>query len=283
MPNTKPVSSWQILVPESGFMKRLVLCFKLRHRYSLVCRRHFLPSSSNNPVESSNNLGNSHPVISPPPPPPQILQSQPSALSTTTATPLSRNSTFALSAIVASSALYNPNPKTERKRNHNGFYDAIDHGIQKSSESFKRILNHAKQTGVAASVLWHSLRSVLSLANHEVRVGLEMRVASLLADIATANASCRVALVGAVGGAVVDWLLETVATASVGSEIQAEAARALAYLVADPNVCKDVLGRPLAVANLLRFIFKCRPQRRSKKLFSGSSTQGVVHSMFLIL
>lgn len=110
-----------------------------------------------------------------------------------------------------------------------------------------------------------------------------MRVASLLADIASANASRRAALVGAGGGAVVDWLLDTVATASVGGETQAEAARALAYLVADPNVCKDVFGRPHAVPNLLRFIFSCQPKRRSKKLFCGSSNQGVVHSMFLIL
>lgn len=136
---------------------------------------------------------------------------------------------------------------------------------------------------MAASVLWQSLSSVLSSANHEVRLGFEMRVASLLADIAAANASRRAALVGAGGGAVVDWLLDRVATASVGSGTQAEAARALAYLVADPNVCKDVLGRPLAVPNLLRFIFSCQPQRRSKKLFCGSSNQGVVHWMYLIL
>ncbi|KAF9687587.1 hypothetical protein SADUNF_Sadunf02G0108900 [Salix dunnii] len=43
--------------------------------------------------------------------------------------------------------------------------------------------------GVAAAVLWQSLRSVLSSANHEVRVGFELRVASLLVDIAEANAS----------------------------------------------------------------------------------------------
>ncbi|GKV04677.1 hypothetical protein SLEP1_g16802 [Rubroshorea leprosula] len=248
----------------------LRLCIRLRRRYSFAYHRRFSSSSSKNPVESSNNPRNSYSVPSPQPPSLQILQGHPPALSTTTVTPLSRTSIFALSAtvlsaIVASYALYNPNPEAERKRNPSPLYDAIEHGIQKSNESFKRILNHGRQTGVAASVLWQSLRSVLSSANHEVRVGFEMRVASLLADIAAANASRRAALVGAGGGAVVDWLLETVATTSVGTETQAEAARALAYLVADPNVCKDVLGRPLAVPNLLRFIFSCQPKRRAKK------------------
>lgn len=115
-----------------------------------------------------------------------------------------------------------------------------------------------KQTGVAASVLWQSLSSVLSNANHEVRAGFELRVAALLADIAAANEERRTAIVGAGGGKVVDWLLETVA-AKDGSGTQAEAARALAYLIADPNVSKDVLGRPRAVPNILRFIFSCQP------------------------
>jgi hypothetical protein len=60
-----------------------------------------------------------------------------------------------------------------------------------------------RQTGVAASVLWQPLRSVLSSANHEVRVGFELRVASLLVDIAAANAARRAALVGAGGGLVI--------------------------------------------------------------------------------
>ncbi|KAJ6971766.1 Apidaecin-1A like [Populus alba x Populus x berolinensis] len=92
-----------------------------------------------------------------------------------------------------------------------------------------------------------SLSSVLSSANHEVRVGFELRVAALLADIAAANAARRAALVEAGGGAVVDWLLETIAAGGDGSGSQAEAARALAYLIADPNVSADVLGRPHAV------------------------------------
>lgn len=95
-------------------------------------------------------------------------------------------------------------------------------------------------------------------------MGFEVRVAALLADIAAANAGRRAAIVGAGGGKVVDWLLETVATPGVGLGTQAEAARALAYLIADPNVCEAVLGRPRAVPNLLRFIFSCHPQRSKK-------------------
>ena len=60
-----------------------------------------------------------------------------------------------------------------------------------------------------------------------------------------------------------DWLLESVAAAKDGGGTQAEYARALAYLIADPNVSAAVLGRPHAVPSLLRFIFSCQP-RRSK-------------------
>lgn len=89
-------------------------------------------------------------------------------------------------------------------------------------------------------------------------------MAALLADIAAANSSRRAAIVGAGGGAVVDWLLESVAVAKDGSGgTQAESARALAYLIADPNVSAAVLARPHAIPNLLRFIFSCKP-RRSK-------------------
>lgn len=122
---------------------------------------------------------------------------------------------------------------------------------------------------------------MLSSANHEVRAGFELRVASLLADISAANAARRAAIVDAGGGKVVDWLLETVAFGNDGCGTQAETARALAYLIADPDVSKDVLGRPRAVPNLLRFIFSCQP--KSKKLFCGSSIQDVVHSITLIL
>lgn len=118
-----------------------------------------------------------------------------------------------------------------------------------------------KQTGVAATVLWKSLRSVLS---SEVRLGFEFRVAAFLADIAAANAGRRAAIVCAGGGAVVDWLLETVAVVRDNCGTQAEAARALAYLIADGNVNEAVLGRPNAVPNLLRFIFASQPQRSKK-------------------
>ena len=100
--------------------------------------------------------------------------------------------------------------------------------------------------------------------NHEARVGFELRVASLLADIAAANAARRTALVGAV----VDLLLETVAVSGNGCGTQAEAARALACLIADPNVSADVLGRPRAVPYLLQFIFSCQPKKNVRFLLS---------------
>ncbi|KAL0369021.1 UNVERIFIED_CONTAM: putative inactive heme oxygenase 2, chloroplastic [Sesamum calycinum] len=134
-----------------------------------------------------------------------------------------------------------------------------------------------KQTGVAASVLWQSLRSVMSSANHEVRAGFELRVAALLADIVAASDSRRAAIVGAGGGAVVDWLLETVAVPKDGNGTQAESARALAYLIADPNVCEAVFGRPQAVPNLLRFIFSAQPpssKKQSKRSSFGVSDKG---------
>ncbi|KAM7279718.1 hypothetical protein ACFE04_006852 [Oxalis oulophora] len=120
-----------------------------------------------------------------------------------------------------------------------------------------------KETGIAASVLWQSLSSVMSSANYEVRAGFELKVAALLADIAAANASRRAAIVVAGGGKVVDWLLETLPSSKDGT--QAEAARALAYLIADPNVSNDVLGRPHAVPNLLRFILSCQPKKHSRR------------------
>ena len=103
---------------------------------------------------------------------------------------------------------------------------------------------------------------MLSSANHEVRAGFELRVAALLADIASASAARRAALVGAGGGAVVDWLLETVAIPGDRIGAQDEAARALAYLIADPTVRKDALGRPDAVPKLLKFIFSCQPKNK---------------------
>ncbi|XP_022768811.1 uncharacterized protein LOC111312634 isoform X2 [Durio zibethinus] len=251
----------------------------LRHRlrtrrpcYLLYPRR--FSSSSKNPIECPNNLNNSFPVPSRSPQP-QIFQNHLSTLPSKT-TSFSRNSVLALSAtllsaLVASVAVFsankgneaydaNPNPRKSP------LYESIEHTIHKSNESFKRIVHHAKQTSVAASVLWQSLRSVMSSANDEVRAGFELRVASFLADIAAANASRRKAIVSAGGGAVVDWLLETVAVGKPDViSTQAEAARALAYLIADPDVRKDVLGRAGAIPYLLRFIFSSQPQNKSKR------------------
>lgn len=134
--------------------------------------------------------------------------------------------------------------------------------IERSNESLKRVLETVKHTGVAVTVLWKSLSSVLSSANYEVRLGFEVRVAALLADIVAADDSRRAAIIGAGGGLVVDWLLDSVSLNRGGSfGTQAESARALAYLIADCNVSESVLRRPKAVPNLLRFILSAHPEQ----------------------
>ncbi|KAK3172205.1 hypothetical protein Dsin_033134 [Dipteronia sinensis] len=228
------------------------------------------------PIEPPNNHKNPHPIPQPPPPlppPPLIIQNHLSPLSTTTTSYLSRNSVFALSATVLSAVFASLVLLSISNPDNNPIYATIESTVYKSNESFRRIVHHVKQTGVTASVLWQSLSSVLSNANHEVRAGFGLRVAALLADIVAANEARRTAIVAAGGGAVVDWLLETVAFGKEGCGTQAEAARALAYLIADPNVSKDVLGRPRAVPNLLRFIFSCQPSSKKTNLtqWSGAS------------
>lgn len=166
-----------------------------------------------------------------------------------------------LSAIVVSYVLMLKDDE-EKDSTTVRIYEDLETAIEKSCESFNKILYQMKQTGAAASVLWKSLLSLMSSANHEVRTGFELRVAAFLADIASASDSRRAAIVGAGGGAVIDWLLETVATDS-GENLgtQAEAARALAFFIADPNVRESVFGRPGAVPNLFRFIFSAQPRK----------------------
>ncbi|XP_021767646.1 uncharacterized protein LOC110732042 [Chenopodium quinoa] len=149
---------------------------------------------------------------------------------------------------------------------------AIEAAVHRSTDSTHRIINQMKHTGAAAAVLWQSLQSVLSSANYEVRSGFEFRVAAFLADIAAANAARRSAIVAAGGGRVVDWLLETVAGDVSGT--QAEAARALAYLIADPLVRPQVFGRPHSVPYLLRFISSSQPQRSKKNSRVSDSVKG---------
>ncbi|KAF8718137.1 hypothetical protein HU200_025624 [Digitaria exilis] len=148
--------------------------------------------------------------------------------------------------------------------------DNLEETLQRSRDSAGRVVERMQHTLTAARMLWKSLLSVLSSANQEVRSGFELRVAALLADITAASAARRAAIVSAGGGAVVDWLLDSV----VRGATQAEAARALAHLVADPWVAPVVLGRPHAVPCLLKFIFSYQPTRGKKK----SSFDGSDHS-----
>ncbi|TKY57789.1 hypothetical protein E2542_SST14842 [Spatholobus suberectus] len=231
-------------------------------------------SSSRKPIINSTNKSVENSQIAPPPIPDHRHTLSPIPPSQSP----SRTSVVALSAAVASavfasaallSSNYSREHNSDRSGAANPLYAGAEHAARKAAESFDRIFHHAKRTGVAASVLWQSLRSVLSSANHEVRSGFEIRVAALLADIAAANSGRRASIVGAGGGAVVDWLLESVAVAKDGGGTQAESARALAYLIADPNVSAAVLGRPHAVPNLLRFIFSGQP-RLSKNKKAGA-------------
>lgn len=249
-----------------------------RCSHRLIYLRRFSSSASSSTaqksIEGSNNLQNSHLVSSPA----SILhRSQNSLLPSSSPASFSRSkivtvSAAVLSALVASIALLHSDNRSDLpQESYNHLYDGIEEAVQRSNDSFKKIFHHIKQTGVAASVLWQSLRSVMSSANHEVRSGFELRVAALLADIAAANASRRAAIVGAGGGAVVDWLLESVAVPRDGCGTQAESARALAYLIADPDVSASVLGRPRAVPNLLRFIFSCQPRRTKQVNFGAFS------------
>ncbi|KAL5219298.1 hypothetical protein ABZP36_019982 [Zizania latifolia] len=144
--------------------------------------------------------------------------------------------------------------------------DDLEGTLETSRASAARVVERMQQTCAAGKVLCKSLLSVLSSANHEVRSGFELRVAALLADIAAASAARRAAIVTAGDGAVLDWLLESV----VRRATQAEAARALAHLLADPWVAPSVLGRPRAVPCLLQFIFSYQP-RRGKKVMSDIS------------
>ncbi|XP_052202433.1 uncharacterized protein LOC127808103 isoform X2 [Diospyros lotus] len=243
----------------------LRLCNKHRRciRFSLprVFSSSASPSGCHHPENSAEYPKD---VRNPQQPLPMLRHSSPPPLSPLPNS-LSRPTLVALSvtlisALAATSYVLITDDEPDRKWSGSN----VEWMIDRSSESARRILNRMKQTGVAASVLWKSLRSVLSSANHEVRSGFEFRVASFLADIVAANAGRRTAIVGAGGGAVVDWLLESVAVSGDNSGTQAEAARALAYLIADPNVSEAVLGRPHAVPFLLRFIFTSQPQRSKK-------------------
>ncbi|CAI0558415.1 unnamed protein product [Linum tenue] len=267
----------------------LRICFRARRYYRrFPSLRSFSTSSSPPQPPSSNIPANVSNILKFPTyvAPPPILQRQDdlarpfSTNSDSKSSSFGRKSALALSATLASAAVasyalvHSGGVESKPNRNPSPLRDLVEAAVHSSDESVRRIFHRFKQTGVAASVLWQSLRSVLSSANHEVRVGFASRVASFLADIAAANSARRAALVGAGGGAVVDWLLETVAVnGSDGAGTQAEAARALAYLIADPDVSGVVLGRPNAVPYLLRFIFSCQPNKKVSSSGLGSLSE----------
>ncbi|KAI4336956.1 hypothetical protein L6164_015421 [Bauhinia variegata] len=248
-------------------------CLRTQRHLRLPHPRYLCSPSLEKPPKVAENVENAQ--LGPPPGPRRHL---PSPLSSVPASSLSRTTPVALSVTVVSAFLASiafvlfdyQNQQQSDEKVSNPLYAGVEHAIHKSNDSFEKVFNHIKQTCVAASVLWQSLRSVLSSTNHGVRSGFEIRAAAFIADIAAANSSRRSAIVGAGGGAVVDWLLESVTVAKDGGGIQAESARALAYLIADPNVSAAVLGRPHAIPYLLRFIFSCHP-RRSKKHSRRSS------------
>ncbi|XP_020548404.1 uncharacterized protein LOC105159183 isoform X3 [Sesamum indicum] len=235
-------------------------------------RRALSSPSSRNPDSSSEPLTHLKNSQNAPPPPALHQNYHPAALPSPSPFLFKASLVAAVSA-AALLAAYTISPsKDDHVLEYRGktktFYSEVETAIEKSNESINKIVNKMKQTGVAASVLWQSLRSVMSSANHEVRAGFELRVAALLADIVAASDSRRAAIVGAGGGAV---------GPKDGNGTQAESARALAYLIADPNVCEAVFGRPQAVPNLLRFIFSAQPpssKKQSKRSSFGVSDKG---------
>nr|XP_043636922.1 uncharacterized protein LOC122607913 [Erigeron canadensis] len=223
------------------------------HHQSTTLHRRF---STTNHQKTEQNYQNTLP--------PALNNLRPNSLSH-----LSTSSKFTLTASVISlTALLTSSYVilTYDKSNSSKINEIKEIYVDRSTETVKRVVSTMKHTGVAATVLWKSLRSVLSSANHEVRLGFEVRVAALLADIVAANEGRRMAIVGAGGGVVVDWLLDLVSGGgSAGGSVQGEAARALAYLIADENVCEVVLNRPNAVPNLLRFIYLAQPNTSKKQ------------------
>ncbi|XP_059077492.1 uncharacterized protein LOC131034550 isoform X2 [Cryptomeria japonica] len=145
-----------------------------------------------------------------------------------------------------------------RTKMEEGFH-RLEEAKEKVSERAASLYRRCVETGVAAAVLLKSLRSMLSSANEEAKLGLKMRVAALLADLAGANESRRRAIVAAGGGAVVDWLFDTLSSPSTPPLTQAEAARALSFLISDSVTCEAVLARPLAISHLFRFIYSIHP------------------------
>ncbi|KAL6645440.1 hypothetical protein ACP70R_017048 [Stipagrostis hirtigluma subsp. patula] len=220
-----------------------------RHRLRLFSSSTTPPASSA-PSTSASSL----PVAAPPPPPHQLGPHRGGARRFA---PLLAFSTLSLAA---AGTVYLTT-------------DNLEETLERSRASAGRVLERMQHTVTAARVLYKSLLSVLSSANQEVRTGFELRVAALLADITAASAARRAAIVSAGGGVVVDWLLESV----VRGATQAEAARALAHLVADPWVAPAVLGRPRAVPCLLQFIFSYQP-KRGKKNSRHVSFDGLDHS-----
>ncbi|KAL6649354.1 hypothetical protein ACP70R_013578 [Stipagrostis hirtigluma subsp. patula] len=220
-----------------------------RHRLRLFSSSTTPPASSA-PSTSASSL----PVAAPPPPPHQLGPHRGGARRFA---PLLAFSTLSLAA---AGTVYLTT-------------DNLEETLERSRASAGRVLERMQHTVTAARVLYKSLLSVLSSANQEVRTGFELRVAALLADITAASAARRAAIVSAGGGIVVDWLLESV----VRGATQAEAARALAHLVADPWVAPAVLGRPRAVPCLLQFIFSYQP-KRGKKNSRHASFDGLDHS-----
>uniref|UniRef100_A0A0D9VQF1 GPI inositol-deacylase n=1 Tax=Leersia perrieri TaxID=77586 RepID=A0A0D9VQF1_9ORYZ len=220
-----------------------------------LCSSGSTPSASpaSSSASSTSSSASSLPVAAPPPP----SHLAPHRRGGHRLTPLIALST--LSLVTAAGTIYVTAAEG----------DGIEAALERSRASAARVVERMQHTYSAGRVLCRSLMSVLSSANHEVRSGFELRVAALLADITAASAARRAAIVSAGGGAVVDWLLDSIVRRST----QAEAARALAHLLADPWVAPAVLGRPRAVPCLLQFIFSYQPRRGKKN--SGYSSFNV--------
>ncbi|XP_073396493.1 uncharacterized protein [Physcomitrium patens] len=118
------------------------------------------------------------------------------------------------------------------------------------------------------------LLSSVDNASSEVATWWRPRVASFIADLAAHEARRKAILVSG-DGMVVDWLLKAVGGSRPACQFtQAEASRALAYLLSDVNTSESVLGRPHSLPYLLHFASSIQVNDAVESVSSGRKGEG---------
>ncbi|KAG0587590.1 hypothetical protein KC19_2G175600 [Ceratodon purpureus] len=143
-----------------------------------------------------------------------------------------------------------------------------------SIRSFVDFVEAVASIWVLARCVSTILASSVDNASSEVASWWRPRVASFLADLA-AHETRRKAIVESGDGLVLDWLLKAVGGSRPACQFtQAEASRALAYLLSDVNTAESVLGRPHALPYLLHFAASIHVNDAVESLSSGRKDQG---------